>query len=80
MIRVELERRYGDSARIDYIDVTNDGSREGRDETVRVIHDRNLVWPVTVVDGQPLYDGAVSYPAILRAVDSRLSATDRAEA
>jgi len=28
---------------------------------------------VTVVDGLPLYDGAVSYPAIMRAVGSKLA-------
>jgi hypothetical protein len=27
---------------------------------------------VTVIDGVPAYDGAVSYPAILRAVNDRL--------
>jgi len=39
------------------------------------IHEQGLAYPVTVVDGEPLYDGAVSYPAILRAVQSRLSAS-----
>jgi hypothetical protein len=29
---------------------------------------------VTVIDGDPVYDGAVSYPAILRAVSQRLEA------
>lgn len=38
------------------------------------IQDRGLVYPVTVVDGQALYDGAVSYPAIMRAIDSRIGA------
>lgn len=33
---------------------------------------RGLLYPITVVDGVPLYDGAVSYPAILRAVQERL--------
>jgi hypothetical protein len=28
--------------------------------------------PVTVIDGEPVYDGAVSYPAILRQVETRL--------
>lgn len=40
---------------------------------VRLIQDQGLAYPVTVVDGVPMYDGAVSYPAILRAVQSRLN-------
>jgi len=39
------------------------------------IHELGLVFPVTVVDGEPVYDGSVSYPAILRAVQSRLDAS-----
>ncbi len=42
---------------------------------VQLIQDQGLVYPVTVVDGEPMYDGAVSYPAILRAVQMRLSAS-----
>jgi len=42
---------------------------------VQLIQDQGLVYPVTVVDGEPMYDGAVSYPAILRAVQTRLSAS-----
>jgi disulfide oxidoreductase YuzD len=36
------------------------------------IETRGLLYPVTVVDGVPSYDGAVSYPAILRAIQERL--------
>ncbi len=42
---------------------------------VQLIQDQGLVYPVTVVDGEPMYDGAVSYPAILRAVQMRLNAS-----
>jgi disulfide oxidoreductase YuzD len=42
---------------------------------IQRIQDQGLVYPVTVVDGEPMYDGAVSYPAILRAVQARLSAS-----
>jgi hypothetical protein len=34
---------------------------------------RGLLYPVTVVDGVPLYDGAVSYPAIMRAVGNKIA-------
>jgi disulfide oxidoreductase YuzD len=43
-------------------------------EMVTKIQDMGLIYPVTVVNGEPLYDGAVSYPAILRAVQTRLNA------
>lgn len=42
---------------------------------IQRIQDQGLVYPVTVVDGEPMYDGAVSYPAILRAVQARLGAS-----
>jgi hypothetical protein len=36
------------------------------------IDSRGLLFPVTVIDGVPVYDGAVSYPAIMRAVNNKL--------
>ena len=44
------------------------------------IETRGLLYPVTVVDGMPLYDGAVSYPAIMRAVTNKLVEREAAEA
>lgn len=43
---------------------------------VTLIKEHGLVYPVTVIDGTPAYDGAVSYPAILRAVQQKLEADD----
>jgi len=68
-----MERRFGDRARIDYYDVSNEEVRTEHADTVGAIQESGLIYPVTVVDGDPLYDGAVSYPAILRAVDTRLT-------
>jgi len=44
---------------------------------VQEIEARGLLYPVTAVDGVLVYDGAVSYPAIMRAVQSKLQ--ERAE-
>jgi disulfide oxidoreductase YuzD len=73
LIRVEMERRFGDSATIDYIDVNAEGSRETHRESVEVIQERGLIYPVTMIEGSAMYDGAVSYPAILRAVETVLA-------
>jgi len=40
------------------------------------IETQGLLYPVTVVDGVPLYDGAVSYPAIMRAIQNKLDAVE----
>ena len=50
---------------------TPDGARE---PILSAIRERGLVYPVTVIDGTPVYDGAVSYPAILRAIQQRIEA------
>lgn len=68
-----MERRFGDSAMIEYIDTTAEGARDIHSEAVAGIQERGLIYPVTMVDGAALYDGAVSYPAILRAVESRIA-------
>ncbi len=68
-----MDRRFGDAARIIYHDVSDAGVRETNARIVQEIEARGLLYPVTVVDGVPLYDGAVSYPAILKAVGNRLT-------
>jgi len=45
---------------------------------VEEIETRGLLYPVTVVDGVPVYDGAVSYPAIMRAVHNKLAEREQA--
>lgn len=73
LIRVEMERRFGERASIGYVDVSAEGAREAHATEIAAIQDRGLIYPVTMVDGAALYDGAVSYPAILRAVDTKLA-------
>ena len=69
-----MARRFGDSATVSYHDVTNDEVASAKAEILGTIRDEGLMYPVTAIDGVPLYDGAVSYPAILRAVSQRLEA------
>lgn len=69
-----MENRFGDKARIVYVDTSVTAQREAHAEQVMLIHDQRLVYPVTFIDGAPVYDGAVSYPAILRKVQEKLAA------
>ena len=75
-MRSELERRFGDSVAIVYLDAAQDDVRAEHPELLDQIEKMGLLYPVTVVDGIPLYDGAVSYPAIMRAVQSKLDAVE----
>ena len=69
-----MANRYGDAARIAYHDTSIAAVAADHAEMVRYIQDNGLVYPVTVIDGEPMYEGAVSYPAILRAVQAKMSA------
>jgi disulfide oxidoreductase YuzD len=68
-----MDQRFGDAASIVYYDVKDAEVRQSRGTVIDEIETRGLLYPVTVVDGVPLYDGAVSYPAILRAVSNKLT-------
>lgn len=69
-----MARRFGDAARIAYVDTSDPVSRASHEALITKVAERGLVYPVTVVDGSPIYDGAVSYPAIIRAVEGRVAA------
>lgn len=77
MVRSELERRYGDTTQVLYHNVETEDVREQFADLIGDIEQRALLYPVTVVDGVPVYDGAVSYPAIMRAVQDRLEQKER---
>ncbi len=72
MIGGELDRRFGGSARIHYRNVQDMSVRSEHARVIEEIETRGLPYPVTVIGGVPVYDGAVSYPGIMRAVQERL--------
>ena len=55
---------------MEYVDLSRPDARESQATLVSQVPERGLLYPVTFVDGSPVYDGAVSYPAILRAVEA----------
>jgi disulfide oxidoreductase YuzD len=55
---------------VEYVDLSRPDARESQATLVARVTERGLLYPVTFVDGFPVYDGAVSYPAILRAVEA----------
>ncbi|MHB1342500.1 MAG: DUF1462 family protein [Coriobacteriia bacterium] len=76
IIRTEMESRFGAAAVIEYLDTSRTEVVSAHAEMVEMIQEQGLVYPVTVIDGEPLYEGAVSYPAILRAVQTRLDSAN----
>ncbi len=74
IVGAELERRFGQSVRIVYVDAAEESVRAEHPGLIDEIERLGLLYPVTLIDGTPVYDGAVSYPAIMRAVQERLDA------
>ena len=70
-----MGRRFADKATIEYINTGDAAEREAHAPAVEAIRDRGLIYPVTVIDGAMVYDGAVSYPGILRAIETKLAET-----
>ena len=75
-----MERRYADDAQIIYRNAELPETRIEFAKTIEEIETRGLLYPVTVLDGVPVYDGAVSYPAIMKAVGNKLLERQPSEA
>jgi disulfide oxidoreductase YuzD len=56
-----------------YYDTSRKDVLVAQNPMVEFIKENNLEYPVTVINGQPMYEGGISYPAILRAVQTRLN-------
>ncbi|MCE5203606.1 MAG: DUF1462 family protein [Actinomycetia bacterium] len=67
-----MESRFGAAAVIEYHDASREDVAQQHAEILSRIREQGLIYPVTAIDGEPVYEGAVSYPAILRAVQARL--------
>ncbi len=68
-----MERRFGERAEIVYFDVSKPDVMAQNAEIVDAIREAGLIYPVTLIGENVVGEGAVSYPAILRAVDTVLS-------
>lgn len=68
-----MRKRFANAASIEYVNTGDAEERASHEPMVELIRDRGLIYPVTVIDGDPVYDGAVSYPGILRAVETKLA-------
>lgn len=67
-----MRRRFGEKASIEYLNLDTPEVRQQYADTLSAIDDAGLLYPVTVIEGDAVYDGSVSYPAILRQVENRL--------
>lgn len=72
-----MARRFGERASIEYHDVSRPDERAANEDVVAAIHEQGLIYPVAVLGDDLVCEGAVSYPAILRAVDAALAADAR---
>ena len=72
-MRDEIQRRFADQVVVEYHDVDQEAVRTEFASIIGDIESRGLLYPVTVVDSEPVYDGAVSYPAIMRVVTNKIA-------
>lgn len=79
IVSEELERRFGDQAVVEYHNVEDDAERAKEPKLIEEFETGGLFYPVTIVDGVVLRDGAVSYPAIMQAVGNKIAQRELAE-
>ncbi|MCX8006643.1 MAG: DUF1462 family protein [Coriobacteriia bacterium] len=72
LVRSEVQTRFGDAARVEYLDTSRPDVLTEHREMIDAIRENGWIYPVTVIDGEPVYEGAVSYPGILRAIQAKL--------
>lgn len=73
MVAHELSRRFGETVTVTYLDVSSHKVREEHLETIKSIETQGLLYPVTLIDGVPRFEGSVSYPSIMRIVSEKVA-------
>lgn len=78
MVGHEIENRYPDVA-VAYIDVVaNPDQLPAKIEAE--IKERGLFWPVSAVNGSIFFDGIITLPKVIEAVEAERSRIERAAA
>jgi disulfide oxidoreductase YuzD len=75
-----MKRRFAEQVVVSYLDAKDPSVQADHTKLINEIESRGLLYPVTVMDGVPIYDGAVSYPAIMRAVGNKIAESETAQA
>lgn len=75
-----MKRRFAEQVVVNYLDAKDPAVQADHAKLINEIESRGLLYPVTVMDGVPIYDGAVSYPAIMRAVGNKIAESETAQA
>lgn len=67
-----MERRYGPSVQVEYIDLAKTEAQEEFQELRSLIADRNLPYPVVAVNGQLRLAGSADYYRVMALVEEAL--------
>ena len=65
--------RYGDSVRVEYIDMSEPGSQAQFPEVLAVIEDRDLPYPIIAINGRLAAAGSANYYHILPYIEEALA-------
>lgn len=67
MVRHEIEQRYDDVA-VSYVDISAHPEMlsESQDAEIR---NRGLFWPVSAINGRIFFDGILTLPRVIKAIE-----------
>lgn len=67
-----MQRQYGPSVQVDYIDLGQVGGREEFQELLALIADQNLPYPLVAVNGRLRMAGSADYYRVIALVEEAL--------
>jgi disulfide oxidoreductase YuzD len=69
-----VQRRYGDSVQVNYVDLGRAEAKEGFGELRLLIAEQNLPYPLVAVNGQLRLAGSADYYRVIALVEEALQA------
>lgn len=76
MVGHEIERRFPDVS-VEYIDVVGEPERFPAEIETDIV-EKGLFWPVSAVNGTIFFDGIITLPKVMEAIDAERSRMERA--
>ena len=71
MVRILLQKKYGDKIGVQYIDVDDDPEVDNYPQIIKIMEEKSAPLPIVAMNSEPIFAGAVSYPHILSEIARR---------
>jgi len=80
MVSRAIEREYGTTVAMEYIELANPATREKHKDIVELARKKYLRFPLIMIDGEVVFHGSLDYYSLMAVINRRLEELKKSKA